>query len=56
MTIRAQGLYNAPTSPEIAVIVHGDGYTEHQASRNIVLHARNESDGMLQYISETNCS
>ena len=61
MTIRAEGLpdrrrYNAPTAPEISVIMPGDGYTEHQASRGIVLHARNESGRMLQYISETNCS
>ena len=61
MTIRAEGLpdprrYNTPTAPEIAVIMPGDGYTEHQASRDIVLHARNDSDKMLQYISKTNCS
>ena len=61
MTIRAEGLpdpqrYNAPTAQEIAVIMPGDGYTEHQASRDIVLRTRNESGRMLQYISETNCS
>ena len=61
MTIRAEGLpdprrYSAPTSPEIVVIMPGDGYTEHQASRDIVLHVRNESGRMLQNISETNCS
>ena len=61
MTIRADGLpdprtYNAPTVPKIAVIMPGDGYTEHQASRDIVLHTRNESGRMLKYISETNCS
>ena len=37
MTIRAEGLpdprrYNAPTAPEIAIIMPGDGYTEHQVS------------------------
>ena len=41
MTIRAERspdplIYNAPTDPEIAVMP-GDGYTQHQASRNIVL-------------------
>ena len=61
MTIRAERspdplIYSAPTDPEIAVIMPGDGYTQHQASRNIVLHARNESGIMLQYSSEINCS
>ena len=47
ITIRTEGLpdpreYNAPTGPEIAVIMPGDSYTEHQASRDIVLHARND--------------
>ena len=59
MTILAEGLsdprrYNAPTAPKIAVFMPGDGYTEHQGSRDIVLHA--ESGMMLQYISENNCS
>ena len=62
MTIRAERLhdprrYNAPTAPEIAVIMPGeDGYTKHQASRDIVLHASLESGRMLQYISKTNFS
>ena len=47
---------NAPTAPEIAVIMSGDVYIEHQASRDTILFARNESSRMLQYISETNCS
>ena len=55
MTIRADGLsdprrYNAPTAPEIAVIMPGDGYNEQEASRDIVLHARS---GDLQRITET---
>ena len=32
--------YNAPTAPEIAVLMPGDGYTEGVATRDIVLHAR----------------
>ena len=55
MTIRADGAsdprrYNAPTAPEIAVIMPGDGYNEQEASRDIVLHARS---GYLQRITET---
>ena len=43
MTIRADGTpdprhYNAPTAPEIAVIMPGNGYTEGVATRDIVLH------------------
>ena len=60
MTIRAEWLpdprrYNAPTVPEIAVIMPRDGYTEHQAIRDIFLHVRNESGRMLHYINESNC-
>ena len=38
MTIRTDGAsdplrYNAPTAPEIAVIMPGDGYNEQEASR-----------------------
>ena len=44
MIIRADGFpdprrYNAPTAPEVAVIMPGDGYSEGVASRDI-LHAR----------------
>ena len=58
MTIRADGApdprrYNAPTAPEIAVIMPGDGYTEGVATRDIVLHART---GGLKRITETNCA
>ena len=58
MTIRADGApdprrYNAPTAPEIAVIMPGDGYTEGVATRDIVLHART---GGLKLITETNCA
>ena len=42
--------YNAPTAPEIAVIMPGDGYNEQEASRDIVLHTRS---GDLQHITET---
>ena len=45
--------YNAPTAPEIAVIIPGDGYTEGVATRDIVLHART---GGLKRITETNCA
>ncbi len=58
MIIRADGCpdprrYNAPTAPEIAVIMPGDGYNEQEASRDIVLHARS---GDLKRITETHCS
>ena len=58
MTIRSDGapdprLYNAPTAPEIAVIMPGDGYTEGVATRDIVLHART---GSLKRITKTNCA
>ena len=43
--------YNAPTAPEIAVIMPGDGYDEQEAIRDIVLHARSWD---LQRITETN--
>ena len=55
MVIRPEGApdprrYNAPTVPEVAVIMPGDGYGEEVASRDIVLHART---GCLQRITET---
>ena len=55
MVIRAEGAldprrYNAPTAPEVAVIMPGDGYGEEVASRDIVLHARTRG---LQRITET---
>ena len=58
MTIRADGepdprRYNAPTAPEIAVIMPGNGYTEGVATRDIVLHART---GGSKRITETNCA
>ena len=58
MTIRADSgpdhrRYNAPTAPEIAVIMPGDGYSEGVATRDIVLHART---GGLQRITECNCA
>ena len=58
MIIRADGVpdprrYNAPTAPEVAVIMPGDGYSEGVASRDIVLHART---GGLQRITECNCA
>ena len=58
MIIRADGgpdprRYNAPTAPEIAIIMPGDGYTEGVATRDIVLHART---GGLQRITECNCA
>ena len=45
MIIRADGIpdprrYNVPTAPEVAVIMPGDGYSEGEVSRDIVLHAR----------------
>ena len=59
MTIRADGVpdprrYNAPTSPEIAVIMPGDGNGEQEVFRDIVLHARNETERELQFINEAN--
>ena len=58
MIIRVDGVpdprrYNAPTAPEVAVIMPGDGYSEGVASRDIVLHART---GGLQRITEGNCA
>ena len=58
MIIRADGApdprrYNAPTAPEVAIIMPGDGYSEGVASRDIVLHART---GGLQRITECNCA
>ena len=58
MIIRADGVpdprrYNAPTAPEVAVIMPGDGYSEGVASRDIVLHA---GTGGLQRITECNCA
>ena len=57
-TIRADGVpdprrYNAPTAPEITVIMPGDGYTEGVATRDIVLHVHT---GGLKRITETNCA
>ena len=58
MIIRADGTpdprrYNAPSAPEIAVIIPGDGYSEGVASRDIVLH---EHTGGLQRITESHCA
>ena len=58
MIIRADGVpdsrcYNAPTAPEVAVIMPGDGHSEGVASRDIVLHARR---GGLQRRTECNCA
>ena len=58
MIIRSDGTpdprrYNAPSAPEIAVIIPGDGYTEGVSSRDIVLH---EHTGCLQRITESHCA
>ena len=57
MNIRADGApdprrYNAPSAPEIAVVMPGDDYTECVATRDIVLHARIG----LKRVTETNCA
>ena len=58
MTIRADGApdhrgYNAPTAPEISVVMAGDGYSKGVATRDIVLYERT---GSLQSITENNCT
>ena len=58
MIIRADGCpdprrYNAPSAPEIAVLLPGGGYSEGVANRDIVLHAHT---GGLKRITETHCA
>ena len=58
MTIQVDGSpdsrrYKAPTAPEIAVLIPGDGYNEKQASRDILLHTQS---GDIKRITETHCA
>ena len=58
MVIRSDGCpdprrYNAPTAPEIGIIIPGDGYTKGVSTREIVLHV---SIGGLECITECNCA
>ena len=58
MIIRADGCpdprrYNAPSVPEIAVLLPGGGYSEGVGNRDIVLHAHS---GSLKRITETHCA
>ena len=58
MIIRADGCpdprrYNAPSAPEIAVLLPGGGYSDGVANRDIVLHAHS---GSLRRITETHCA
>ena len=58
MIIRAYGCpdprrYNAPSAPEIAVLLPGGGYSEGVANRDIVLHAHSRG---LKRITETHCA